>query len=154
MTDNKKISRNIRILYALFAVLVIAMVVLCELNILPIEGLLLNVDPGTMYIIEVASLFGVGFGIFAALKGYNWLLEHKVHTIKGALRTKRYVAYNNARIVLLALLMLLGVFFYYGTLENWGMYYALAAFVSSLFCLPSAEGVEIELTADDNTQNS
>lgn len=154
MTDNKKISRNIRILYALLAVLVIALIVLCELNILPIEGMLLTVDPGTMYIIEVASLFGVGLGIFAALKGYNWLLEHKVHAVKGALRTKRFVAYNNARIVLLALLMLLGVFFYYGTLENWGMYYALAAFVSSLFCLPSAEGVEIELTIDDSAQNS
>ena len=148
MTDYKKISRNIRVLYAVLVALVLALVALCELNVLPVEGMLLNVDPGTMYIIEVASLFGVGLGIFAALKGYNWLLEHKVLSAEGALRIKRYATYNNARILLLALLMLLGVFFYYGTLENWGMYYALASFVSSFFCLPSAEGVEIELQVE------
>ena len=148
MTNYKNISRNIRVLYAVLVALALALTALCELNILPIEGMLLNVDPGTMYIIEVASLFGVGVGIFAALKGYNWLLEHKVLSVEGDLRVKRYMTYNNARILLLALLMLLGVFFYYGTLENWGLYYALASLVSSFFCLPSAEGVEIELQVE------
>lgn len=148
MTDFKKISRNIRIVYAALLVVVVALIALCEFNVLPVEGMLLDIAPGTMYIIEVASLFGVGLGILLALKGYNWLLEHKVHTAEGALRAKRFVSYNHARIILLAILMLLGVFFYYGTLENWGMYYALASFVSSFFCLPSAEGVEIELQVE------
>ena len=71
MTNYKNISRNIRVLYAVLVALALALTALCELNILPIEGMLLNVDPGTMYIIEVASLFGVGVGIFAALKGYT-----------------------------------------------------------------------------------
>ena len=56
-----------------------------------------------------------------------------------------YSEMSIARICLLGALMMMGAVFYYATLENWGMYYALAAFVTSLFCLPSAEGVEIEL---------
>ena len=48
MTNYKNISRNIRVLYAVLVALALALTALCELNILPIEGMLLNVDPGTM----------------------------------------------------------------------------------------------------------
>lgn len=146
MTDYKKISRNIRIVYAALLAAVVTLIVLCECRVMPVEGMLLDVDPGTMYILEVGMLFAVGLGIFAALKGFNWCLLHKVHAAEGARRANLYVSLSNVRNCLLSSLMILGVIFYYGTLQNWGMYYALAAFVSSLFCLPSAEGVEIELT--------
>ena len=145
MTDFKKISRNIRIVYAALLAAVVTLIVLCECRVIPLEGLMLDVAPGTMYIVEVSMLFAVGLGILAALKGFNWCLLHKVHTAEDARRASLYQALSNARNCLLGALMMLGVVFYYGTLENWGMYYALAAFVSSLFCLPSAEGVEIEL---------
>ena len=52
------------------------------------------------------------------------------------------------RLALLAIPMLLGTYFYYALLENWGLYYALACFVASLFCLPSTEGVEAEMKID------
>ena len=145
MTDFKKISRNIRIVYAALLAAVVTLIVLCECRVIPLEGLMLDVAPGTMYIVEVSMLFAVGLGILAALKGFNWCLLHKVYTAEDARRASLYQALSNARNCLLGALMMLGVVFYYGTLENWGMYYALAAFVSSLFCLPSAEGVEIEL---------
>lgn len=148
MMDYKKISRNIRVVYAVLLTLVVVLIVLCEFHLLPVEGMLLGMSPGTKYIVEVSMLFGVGVGILAALKGFNWCLHHKVHAKEGEQRTALYVMLNNVRFCLLAFLMLLGVFFYYGTLENWGMYYGLAAFVASLFCLPSSEGVEIELAVD------
>lgn len=148
MTDYKKISRNIRIVYAALLAAVVTWVVLCEFHVIPIEGMMLDVDPGTMYIVEVSMLFAVGLGILAALKGFNWCLLHKVQPAEGEHKVNLYVALSNARNYLLGVLMMLGAVFYYATLENWGMYYALAAFVSSLFCLPSAEGVEIELTMD------
>ena len=146
MTDYKKISRNIRIVYAALLAAVVTWVALCEFHVIPMEGMMLNVDPGTMYIIEVSMLFAVGLGILAALKGFNWCLLHKVLPAGGERKVNLYIALSNARNCLLGALMILGSVFYYATLENWGMYYALAAFVSSLFCLPSAEGVEIELT--------
>ena len=145
MKNYKRISRIIRFLYGVTLGIVVVMIVLCETHLFPVEGMLVGLDGGTMYIIEVAMLFVVGIGILAALKGYDWMLRHRVCRAEGAHKENMYVVINNARIVLLGFLMLLGVFFYYGTLENWGMYYGLAAFVSSLFCLPSAEGVEIEL---------
>lgn len=148
MIDYKKISRNIRIVYAALLAAVVIWVVLCELHVIPIEGVMLDVDPGMMYIIEVCMLFAAGLGILAALKGFNWCLLHKVQPAEGERKANLYLALSNARNCLLGALMILGAVFYYATLENWGMYYALAAFVSSLFCLPSAEGVEIELTSD------
>ena len=148
MTDFKKISRNIRIVYAALLAAVVTCVVLCEFHVIPIEGMLLGADAGTMYVIEVGMLFAVGFGILAALKGFNWCLLHKVHSAEGHRRTSLYLALSNARICILGSLTMLGAVFYYATLENWGMYYAMATFVSSLFCLPSAEGVEIELDGE------
>ena len=148
MTDYKKISRNIRIVYAALLAAVVTWVALCEFHVIPMEGMMLNVAPGTMYIIEVSMLFAVGLGILAALKGFNWCLLHKVLPAGGERKVNLYIALSNARNCLLGALMILGSVFYYATLENWGMYYALAAFVSSLFCLPSAEGVEIELTSN------
>ena len=145
MTDYKKISRNIRIAYAATIAVVATFIALCESNGIHIEGMLTALPDGTMYIVEVATLFVVGIGLFAALKGYDWLLRHKIHAIEGKQRICRYASINYIRIGLLGILMLLGTFFYYGTLENWGMYYGLAAFVASLFCLPSSEGVEIEM---------
>lgn len=150
MTDYKKISRNIRIIYAALLAAVLTLVVLCECHVLPVEGMLLKVAPGTMYILEVGVLFVVGLGIYAALKGFNWCLFHKVHAAEGTRRANLYVSISNARNCLLASLMILGVVFYYGTLQNWGMYYTLAALAASFFCLPSAEGVEIELNMGEN----
>lgn len=148
MIDYEKISRNIRIVYAALLAAVVIWVVLCELHVIPIEGVMLDVDPGVMYIIEVCMLFAAGLGILAALKGFNWCLLHKVQPAEGERKANLYLALSNARNCLLGALMILGAVFYYATLENWGMYYALAAFVSSLFCLPSAEGVELELASD------
>lgn len=141
----KRISRLIRVLYGVTLGLVVAMIVLCECQLIPVEGMLVGLDEGTEYVVEVAMLFVVGIGILAALKGYDWMLRRRVSRAEGVHKENMYVVINNARIVLLGFLMLLGVFFYYGTLENWGMYYGLASFVVSFFCLPSAEGVEVEL---------
>ena len=129
--------------------LVVVAIALCEYHLIPVEGMLLGVEPGTMYVVEVSVLFCVGIGSFVALKGFNWYLHNKLYAMEEMRREKKYVAMNYIRICLLSLLMMIGVFLYYGTLENWGMYYALASFVSTLFCLPSAEGVKIELTVEN-----
>lgn len=144
-TTYKKISRNIRLVYAALMLVAVAFVALCEWNVIPVEGLLVGMDAGVMYVVEVGMLAIVGVGIFAALKGYDWLLHHWVLKAEGEHRVQLYQVCNISRVAFLAFLVLLGIFFYYGTLENWGMYYALAAFVSLLFCLPSTEGVVVEL---------
>ena len=145
MTDYKKISLKIRIVYEALLAAVATWAVLCELHVISAEGMMLGIDPGRMYIIEVGMLFAVGFGILAALKGFNWYLTHKIQPAEDEHKVNMYSEMSIARISLLGALMMMGAVFYYATLENWGMYYALAAFVTSLFCLPSAEGVEIEL---------
>lgn len=146
----KKISRTIRLVYAMLMALVVAVAVVAEYNVLPIEGSLVDTfDSKTMYLIEVGMLFLVGLCMLLALKGFERVLKNKMNTTGEEDKPKSYVGVYCVRLSLLAIPMLLGTYFYYGLLENWGLYYALASIVASLFCLPSAEGVEAELKAEN-----
>ena len=141
----KKISRTIRLLYAACVAMTVLFVVFCESGQAPVEGALAGLDGNAMYLVEVITLVVVGVVIFASLRGYDWLLPRQLSKLEGDERTLFYVRINTLRIILLAMVMALGMFFKYSTLTNWGMYYALAALVVSLFCLPSVEQVEQEL---------
>ena len=130
--------------------LVVAIAGVAECNVLPIEGAWVEAfDAQTNYLIEVGMLFFVGMCILLALKSFDRMLKSRMRVIAEEQKGKAYIGIYGVRLVLLALPMLLGVLFYYTMLENWGLYYALASFVSSLFCLPSAEGVEIEMKSED-----
>ena len=149
MTNYKNISRIIRLVYALLLALVVAVAVVAEYNVLPVEGSLMNLfDAKMMYIIEVGMLFLVGACMLLSLKSFDRVLKNKMSTIGEEGKPKAYVGIYCVRLSLLAIPMLMGMYFYYGLLENWGLYYALASFVASLFCLPSAEGVEIEMASN------
>ena len=150
MADYKKISRNIRILFAAVIVLMVAVIVNCEFDMGLLDGIAIGAfDAEQMYYFQVGMFFLTGVCVLAALKGFNWVLKNKVQTAEKAERAELYTKYYFIRIALLGAPMLTGILFYYTTLENWGMYYALIALVSSFFCLPSAEGVEIELKMDE-----
>ena len=142
----KKISRTIRLVYAMLMALVLAVAVIAELNVVPIEGSLVGrLDAGALYTVEVGMLFLVGVCMLLALKGFDRVLKNRMSAIGEEGKPKAYIGIYCVRLSLLAIPMLLGTYFYYGLLENWGLYYTLATFVASLFCLPSAEGAEIEM---------
>lgn len=146
MTDYKKISRTISLMYAAMMFFLVTFVVLCESGVAQLEGMALaTYDEAQIYYIQVFMFFYTGVCVLSALKGFNWLLKNKVHTAEKAERPQLYKKYHFIRIGLLAAVMLMGVLFYYTMLENWGLYYALIALVASFFCLPSPEGVEIEM---------
>ncbi len=146
----KKISRTIRWVYAALMILVVAVAVMAELEVAPIEGSLVGcLDAGVLYIVEVGMLFLVGVCMLLALKGFDRVLKNKMNTVCAEDKPKAYVGIYCVRLSLLAIPMILGTYLYYGLLENWGLYYALASFVASLFCLPSAEGVEAEFSIEN-----
>ena len=148
--DYKKISRTIRIMFAAMIALMVAIVIACEFDMGLLEGeMISSLDTEQMYYIQVGMFFLTGLCVLAALKGFNWVLKNKVQTAEKNERVELYTKYHFMRLGLLGAPMLTGILFYYTTLENWGMYYALIALVSSFFCLPSAEGVEIELKMED-----
>ena len=150
MTDYRKISRNIRLMFVAMIVLMLSLVVVCEFDMGLLDGVAIGTfDAELMYYIQVSTFFLTGICVLAALKGFNWVLKNKVQTAGKAERVELYTKYHFIRIGLLGAPMLTGILFYYTTLENWGMYYALIALVTSFFCLPSAEGVEIELNMED-----
>ena len=150
MTDYKKISRNIRLRSAVVMGVIMAFVVVCELDVVSVEGAMVSLsDGGLLYYIQVFMFFYTGACVLAALKGFDWMLRNRVHTMEKGQRASLYQTFYSVRFGLLAGPMLLGALFYYSTLENWGLYYALIAFVASFFCLPSPEGVEIELRMED-----
>ena len=150
MVNYKSISRTIRWVYALLLTLVLAMAAVAEWEVAPIEGSLIGVfEPKTMYVVEVGMLFVVGLCLLLALKGFDRILKNKMGVICEEDKPKAYVGIYCVRLSLLALPMLLGTYFYYGLLVNWGLYYALAGFVASLFCLPSTEGVEAEMKPEN-----
>ena len=142
----KIISRTIRLVFAVLTALVLAVAVVAEYDVMPVEGALVDhFDAQVMYTVEVGMLFLVGACILLALRGFDRVLKRRMATTDEADKPKVYVGIYCVRLALLALPMLLGTYFYYALLVNWGLYYALACFVASLFCLPSAEGAEAEL---------
>lgn len=150
MTDYKKISRTIRLMFASMIALMVALVVVCEFDMgLIVGGMVATFDAELMYYVQVFMFFLTGSCVLAALKGFNWMLKHRVHTVEKTERVELYKKYHFVRIALLGAPMLTGILFYYMTLENWGLYYALIALAASFFCLPSPEGVEIELQMED-----
>lgn len=147
----KKISRLIRCVYAVLMLLVVAMAVMAEFEVAPIEGSLVDrLDAGVLYAIEVGMLFLVGVCMLLALKGFDRILKNKMSVVCVDDKPKAYMGIYCVRLSLLAIPMILGTYFYYGLLENWGLYYALASFVASLFCVPSAEGVEVEMNVENH----
>ena len=150
MINYKSISRTIRLVYALLLAVVLAVAVVAEWEVAPIEGSLIGLfEPKAMYAVEVGMLFVVGLCMLLSLKGFDRILKNKMRTISVEAKPKTYVGIYCVRLSLLALPMILGTYFYYGLLVNWGLYYALASFVASFFCLPSAEGVEAELKIEN-----
>lgn len=148
--DYKKISRTIRLIFAFMVALVLAFAIAVEFYQLPMEGALVDAfDAGEIYFVEVGMFFFTGISILLALKFFDRIFLPKVYEVKGKDKALQYICVYVVRLGLLWGLMLLGMLFYYGLLENWGLYYALAGFVSSFFCLPSAEGVEIELNMEE-----
>ena len=150
----KKISRNIRLFFAVLVMLVLAIPVAVEFDLgsmASIEGAFVGrYDEQTTYIIEVAMFFLTGICILLALKFFDRLWLRRVADVKEEEKASKYFAAYAIRLALLGIPMIAGLIFYYGLLVNWGLYYALAGFVSSFFCLPSAEGVEIEMTEHHN----
>lgn len=150
MTDYKRVSRTIRVMFALVIALVVAIVVACEFDMGLLDGVAISTfDAELMYYIQVGMFFLTGICVLGALKGFNWMLKNRVQTAEKNERVELYKKYHFVRIGLLGASMLTGILFYYMTLENWGLYYALIAFVASFFCLPSAEGVKIELKMEE-----
>lgn len=145
----KKISRNIRLFFAALVMLVLAIPVAVELDLdsmASLDGAFVGrYDEQATYIIEVAMFFLTGICILLALKFFDRLWLRRVAEVKEEEKASKYFAAYAIRLALLAAPMITGAIFYYGLHVNWGLYYALAGFVSSFFCLPSAEGVEIEM---------
>ena len=151
MINYKKISRNIRLFFAALVLSVLAVPVAVELDLdsmASLKGALVGGgSEQIVYIIEVFMFFMTGTCILLALKYFDRLWLRNVAKVKEEEKASKYFAVYMIRLALLTMPMLSGVIFYYALLENWGLYYALAGFVSSFFCLPSAEGVEIELAS-------
>lgn len=153
--DYKKISRRISLFFVLLVMSVLAVPVAVEFDLdsmASLEGaLIFSVDEQMIYFIEVFMFFLTGICILLALKFFDRLRLRRVAKAKDTEKASVYFGVYTIRLAILAVPMLSGVIFYYSLLENWGLYYALAAFVASFFCLPSAEGVEIELTELKNS---
>ncbi len=137
MSDKTNSGLRIRILYAAMLAVVVGVVLLYEYGILP-EGRMVGVDPSAKYIFDVLFLFVSGGIIIGSFKGYEWLFRHWVAKAPDASQlAKRHTRLSVLRLALLALLMVVGTIYKYGTLENTGMYIGLIAFLASFFCLPS-----------------
>lgn len=149
--DYKKISRRITLFFVLLVMMVLAVPVAVEFDwesMASLEGAFVGgMDEQRIYFIEVFMFFQTGICILLSLKFFDRLWLRRVAKVKEPEKASAYFAMYAIRLAVLAAPMLTGVIFYYGLLENWGLYYALASFVASCFCLPSAEGVEVEMGA-------
>ena len=141
--NSKRLAQRLRIEYLAGLLIAGVTILLAELSIVPLEGCLVG-NPNAMYTLEVVCILLTIALVPGALKGYHWALSHQIARSNGEKRLQRYIQWNELRQWALWLVMEVSIQLYYATLENTGMFCALIALVSTLYCWPGKDGLKEE----------
>ena len=143
MTD-KQILKRLRIEFFAYVVLAGLLILLYETHVFYEGGLVGNVS-GT-YMAECAGILLAVALIPLALKSFHKALLRMAGMDDDAARRRLYVKWNEIRLSMFLVVVLLNLSIYYTTVENICGYCALIGAIASLFCWPTKEGVTIELS--------
>ena len=140
---NKQILRRLRIEYLVFVLLAVLLVVLHETQVLA-EGVLVG-KATAVYVAECAGILLTIALIPLALKSYHKALLRMADMDDDAARRRSYVKWNEIRLAMFVVIVLLNTSIYYATLDNMCGYCAIMGMIASFFCWPTKDGVDVEL---------
>lgn len=142
--SNKQILRRLRIEYLAFVFLAVLLVVLQETHVLA-EGVLVG-NATAVYVAECAGILLTIAFIPLALKGFHKALLRMSVMEDEAARRRSYLKWNEIRLAMFVVIVLLNTSVYYATLDNMCGYCAIMGLIASFFCWPTKEGVDVELS--------
>ena len=141
---NKQILRRLRIEYLAFVLLAALLVVLQETHVLA-EGVLVG-NTTAVYVSECAGILLTIALIPLALKSYHKALLRMAVMDDDEARRRSYVKWNEIRLAMFVVIVLLNTSIYYATLDNMCGYCAIMGLIASFFCWPTKDGVDAELS--------
>ena len=146
MTD-KQIIRRLNVEYAVFLILSIGLYVLGECGVLPEGGLVGR--SAAVYALQCGTALLTIVLIPLALKSFHVALQRMGAQPDAAQRRRSYVRWNEIRLALFFVIIVVALTAYYATVSNLGFYCAVMALIASLFCIPSPKGIRAELEMID-----
>lgn len=141
---NKQILNRLRIEYMAYVLLVALLVILHETHILD-EGVLVG-KTTAVYVTEYAGILLTIVLIPLALKSYHKALLRMAVMDDDEKRRRSYVKWNEIRLSMFVVIVLLNTSVYYATLDNMCGYCAIMGAIASFFCWPTKDGVDVELS--------
>ena len=141
---NKQIFSRLLIEFILYIFLSVLLIVLYETHIFS-TGTLIG-HASTIYIIECAGILLTMALIPLALKSYHLaLVRIAISDTSEEERRQSYIRWNEIRLAIFTVIVLLNTSIYYMTRDNICGYCAIMGAIASLFCWPTKDGVKTEL---------
>lgn len=147
--NEKQILLRLRIEYIAYFLLAVVLVVLYETNVFE-KGSLAGKTTET-YVLECVGIMLTVVFIPLALKSFHLALERMAER-EEPIRRRLYVRWNEIRLAMFVVVVLLNVSIYYATGKDSCGYCAIIGAVASLFCWPpTKKGMRNELAAAENS---
>lgn len=141
---NKQILCRLRAEYLAFLLLAAVLVLLHETGVFN-KGFLVG-NASAVYVTECVGILLTIALIPVALKSFHKALLRMAEVKDERLRRRSYVKWNEIRLAMFVVVVVLNTSIYYATSDNMCGYCALMGLVASFFCWPTKNGVEAELS--------
>lgn len=135
MADLKRVVKVLQMAFGSLWGVAILMFIAFESGALE-EGWLVD-RPRMVYVVETAAILLTLGGVPLSLKGFHYLLTHKMLILPLTDALVSYKRWGLVRMAILALIVWGNIWVYYATVETTGGLCALIGLVTSLFCQPS-----------------
>lgn len=140
---NQQILKRLRLEFGAYILLVALLVVLYETNVFT-KGVLVG-DVRTVYTLECIGILLTIALIPLALYSFHRALIRMMSITDDAARRKSYVRWNEIRLSMFLVVVLLNTSIYYMTADKMCGYCALMGIIASSFCWTTRTGVATEL---------
>ena len=142
----KRVIKNLKISYIVFWGLAVLLILLGELDIIPV-GMYAD-DVRMTYYLETAGILLAAISVPLSLKLFSWVLIKKIDKASFAIALGMYFRWSGVRLLILAIPTVINLLIYYLTLSNTGLLCALLTLTASLFCVPGEKRLRKELKID------
>ena len=142
----KKLEKRLKLEYALFWALMVAVVVLYETGVWT-EGALAG-DGKMEYMMQMAGIILVIAFIPLSLKMFSFAMNHGVKEAPLNEALKKYARWSEIRLMMLLAVVIFNLTVYYSIMDTAGLLCAGMGMIAALFCVPNAKNIVAELDLD------
>ena len=143
----KQISKRLKVYFIVFCLLPVFIAVVGESGIFDCVGIYAG-NVRLTYIVESLTILVTAISVPTVLKYFARILSKKIDHVSISEALHLYLFWSGMRILVLAILVILGFGIYYLILSTTGLLCAFIALTASLFCYPSEKRLRQELRID------